>query len=353
MRSIIAIFFMLHSAMLCAQAIDPSDAEAEPKGGEALVTIVYYRIDFTQEQLEYLRTHEAELIFSVSDKGKAVLEKVNDIDNRAVIDSMMRVSHQLPEFFPKISNGRAVNAVYFMKLAWPHYEQLLPQQQQPFQPMVPYMMTPFLQPGPIHKKKLDEFESYTYLYRYDMTFGGLTSSPMGNMANYSQGSGGIRFDCMFFGSKGWGGGFSTFFISNRRIRPYPGTSLSSLSSRMPSTFFSFNVGKVLERKAGDILIQFEPAFVMQELLSYDNFSSGKPNFLMGFSPGVSIHYALGIGPGHMNQYYYFPTAIRNYVNFHVAARPMVMNLNDARGVMMEAGISYRLALKHVRDYKLR
>jgi hypothetical protein len=353
MKPIITILLFFVSVALFAQAPDNLNAEAEPKGGDAIIAIVYYKIDFTQEQTDYLRTHEAELIFSVSERGRAVLEKVNDIDDSSVIDSMMRVNDRLPEFFPKISNGKAVNSIYFMKLSWPHYNQQIPEPMYP--QYAPYLMPQYLRPvGPLHRKKLSEFESYTPLFRYDLTIGGILNAPMASAATYANEGGGMRMDCMFFGNKGWGGGFSTLFYSNKRIRPYPGTFARSYGSPIPTMMFTFNGGKLIETSHVDFIIQFEPGFVMQEVLSTDMLTEfDNPGFIMGFSPGVSVNAAIPIGPGHMNHFYAYPTAIKNYLNLHIAARPLLMNYKPASGVMFEVGVSYRLALAHVREYKLK
>src|ERR1044071_10379177 len=135
---LILLLLTVCSVHAFAQFVDPSNHEAEPIGGTAAVAIIYYRIDFTEEQTEELRIREAELIFSVSDEGKAKLEKVNNITMHSIVDSLMRLNDQIPEFYPKTENGKPVNGIYFMKLSWPNYQPLL-QSVPPMMRMSPYM----------------------------------------------------------------------------------------------------------------------------------------------------------------------------------------------------------------------
>src|SRR4051812_18088224 len=107
MKTLSLIAIVLISACAFAQNPASLNTKAQPVGGKGALQIIYYRIDFTQEETEYLRTHTPELIFSVSEYGKARLEKVNDIDRQSIIDSLMNVNDRLPEFYPERVSGRA------------------------------------------------------------------------------------------------------------------------------------------------------------------------------------------------------------------------------------------------------
>ncbi len=72
--SLIATFLLTTAAF--AQNPATQNTKAQPVGGKGALQIIYYRIDFRQEETEYLRTHSPELIFSVSEYGKARLEKI-------------------------------------------------------------------------------------------------------------------------------------------------------------------------------------------------------------------------------------------------------------------------------------
>lgn len=325
-----------------AQQPDSLNMKTQPKGGMGALQIVYYRIDFTREETDYLRTHEAELIFSVSDKGVAKLEKVNDIEMQSVVDSMMRVNDRLPEFYPERVNGRAETGVYFLKLAWPNYQRQISSVNVPF-PYLTYYNT--------YSRKLNEFSEIKYRGpRYDMFVGVITPRFDGNISQSIERGWGTRFDFIFYNSKGWGGGFGSTFVLGKQAIMDPSRPIRTQSGTHIVTFFSGIFGKLLpETKAGQLAIQVEPAFGMTDIVGTD-----QTRFLgMGFSPGATLAYMLPLGPGRMSRQYFLPTAYRQYLNFHVTARQLVFNATGSRGTVYEFGLSWRLASRPVMESKLK
>jgi hypothetical protein len=336
---------LLLTATVFGQNTDTLSRRVEPKGGVAAVAIVYYKIDFNPDEIEYLRDHEAELIFMVDSQGKATLEKVNFIEMPSIVERMMRVDHQLPDFYPEMVDGKAQSSVYFLRLRWPHY--------QPMQAVASSYDT--RRQWDYVNHKLDEFEYVTYAgIRFDMLIGGVANMVDGSAAQYIRGGGGMKFDMMFYGDRGWGGGMIMTFFGNRWKKDYPvATSLPQNRERI-TMFLGAGLGKVFdERGPGHFSIQFEPAFALQNIVAVDPAVRNKPVQALGFSPGFVVNYALRLGNGLMMNYYYTPTVWKNYLNFHIGARPMMFNMAAASGTMYEAGISYRMALRTVSDYKLK
>jgi hypothetical protein len=325
------------------QAPDTLNRRVEPKGGMAALALIYYKIDFNPEEVAYLRSNEAELIFMVSEKGKAVLEKVNDIGMLSIVDSMMRVNDQLPEFHPELVDGKPQSALYFLRLRWPQYTDM-------------HAVTPYnMQRANYVTHPLNEFEYVNYTgARFDMVFGGVANLVNGSASDYIRNGGGMKMDMMFYGKKGWGGGMVMTFHGNRAKKDYPiSTSLRQNPSRM-TLFLGAGIGKVLdERGRGHFNIQFEPCWAVQNIVTVDPHIRSKPVQASGFSPGFVVNYALRIGNGRLYNYYFMPTAWKSYLNLHLAVRPLMLNVTAASGMMFEAGLSYRMGLLYVSDFKLK
>ena len=332
MRLIIVLLFVSTGAF--GQMFDSLNMKTQPRGGKGALQIVYYRIDFTKEETDFLRTHAPELIFSVSPQGKARLEKVNDLGMQSIVDSMMRVNDRLPDFYPERVNGRAENGVYFLKLTWPNYQSQLGLIS-PYQPLTFY--------NPV-MRKLSEFSDITYRGpRYDMILGVFNPGFNGNLGKVIKQGWGAKFDFMIYGSKGWGGGFGTSIILGKP---------SDFRDRNHMiTLFNGMIGKVFrETKMGQFGLQIEPAFGITDIVDRDN----DVRFIgLGFCPGVSAIYMLSLGPGRMSRQYFLPTSYKHYLSFHVGIRSMLFNTVAASGTIADVGISYRLATRPVANYKLK
>lgn len=316
---------------------DTLNMKTQPRGGKAALQIVYYRIDFTKEETDFLRTHVPELIFSVSPQGKAKLEKVNDIEMRSIVDSMMRVNDRLPEFYPERVNGRAENGIYFLKLMWPNYQAY----QVPSGSTYPFQSLQYYSPV---ARKLSDFSEITYRgRRYDMILGVFNPGFNGNLGKVISKGWGAKFDFMIYGNKGWGGGFGTSIVIGKP---------SDFRDRNHIiTLFNGMIGKVFrETKMGQFGLQVEPAFGITDIVDPDN----DVKFIgLGFCPGVSAIYMLSLGPGRMSRQYFLPTSYKHYLSFHVGIRSMLFNTATASGTVADVGISYRLATRPVANYKLK
>lgn len=345
-KSPLVVVFLLSLSAAFAQVADTVNRAAAPKGGVAAVGLVYYKIDFTPEEVEYLRDNEAELIFKVSEEGKATLEKVNGIGLPSIIDSMMRVNDRLPEFYPEVVDGKAQNSLFFMKMKWPKYENVA----RPIMP-VPFDQSLLEYIG----RRLDQFEYINYRGpRFDMVFGGVANTVGGSAIDYIYSGGGMKMDMMFYGNKEWGGGMVLTFHGNRMKKEYPITTPLPQNKSRTTGFVGFAVARLLaDRPGGQFSIQFEACYAMQNIVTVDPQARNRPVSASGFSPSFVFNYAKNLGKGKMSMYYFVPSAMRHFLNLHLAIRPMMLDVPQASGIMYEAGISWRFAMRQVVDMKLK
>lgn len=320
------------------QKVDSLNYHTEPKGGMAALAITYFKIDFTKEEIDYLRTHEAELIFMVNEDGRAKLEKVNNIGIPSIIDSMKRADHRLPEFYQEVVDGIPQRALFFITIRWPHYE----------------METQF-RPYPIHRRKLDQFEFIEYYGpRLDLMLGGIANTPSGSTSRYNRNGGGMKMDIMVFGKK-LGGGMVMVVHDNRMTENYPITTPIPQNPHRMTLFIGGAIGKVLKEspQGNHFIVQLEPCILIQNIVTIDQQIKNKPVQSRGFSPGLIVNYNLSLGTGKMSGHYLSPIAVRHYLNFNIGVRPMFTDRSFTAGAMFEAGVGYRLMEKHVHDYKIK
>lgn len=330
--------------VICLLCLPAFGQKAEPKGGKGALQIIYYRIDFTQEETDYLRTHSPELIFSVNESGKAKLEKVNDIAMQSIIDSLMHVNDQLPGFYPERVNGIAQQGVYFLRLSWPNY-QAYSTPGVITNPIVTYY-------NPV-RKKLSDFSEISYRGpRYDMVIGGFAASFGGNIGTSLNKGWGTKFDFMIYGSKGWGGGFGTTFVIAKERSNDPSVPVPQQFNTHLITMFNGSFGKIFGegKPGGQLSLQIEPGFGLTDA-SMSNTSDHALS--LGFIPGVAAHYLLPLGKGRMARPYFLPIAYRQFLSFHVAVRQLMFNVQETRGTVYEFGLSYRLSQRPVMNYKLK
>lgn len=343
------LFILSFFVTVTAFAQQSAEQKTEPKGGKAALQLVYYRIDFTQEQTDYLRTHSPELIFSVTPEGKAKLEKANDIDMPSVVDSLMNVNDRLPEFNPEIVNGQPQIGIYFLKITWPNYqfaartststkESLRQLNSQLVEIYYPVM------------RKLSDFEEITYRgSRFDMLVGFFGTTTSGNINKYLGNGWGTKFDFMAYGKNGWGGGFLSTITFGKPTRTDPSFPIGTQLRSSMLALFSGAFGKLFrETSAGQFSIQVEPSIGMTTASL-----SSESMLAWGFSPGITGIYMLPLGKGRMARQYFMPVSYKQYLSFHVSARKLMFNTKEASGDIIEFGVSWRLAQRSVMDYKLR
>jgi hypothetical protein len=316
--------------------------EVSPPGGISRLAIYYFKINFSKEQRALLEQTELEFIYSVDERGKPTLEKVNGITDPAIIDSLIRQTLIIPYFNPKLIDGKAEASVYFMKLKFPHYgsqESIM-------------LGNEFLT---FRKLKLDDFESIEYRGEMDILIGGMMNTFNGTAQEYLGTGGGMKIEMLFTGKKNWGGGLAMDFYGNKLKQPYPIASTREQAKAPPTLLIGGFLSKKFNQEQGDneIIFQLDANMALQNVVyREDNNDDGYVQFF-GFSPALVVHYNIAVGRIRPSFYYFKPAMNRSFVNMNMALRPLFYDNKAANGVMLEFGLSWRLRTRFIESYQLK
>lgn len=333
---VLAAVFILGPFVMMAQN-EPLDLQPAPVGGLERLALVYLKTDFTPEQRSRLNDVHLELIFFVDSTGMALLEDVNGINDADIIDSLKQ-RKEIPPFRPRYVNGQFRNGIFFMMLSFPSYD--ITDEQQLRQRYGAFSM--------------DQVEEVEYSGQsLQMMMGGVVNSFAGNPSRYLSTGGGIKMDVLW-GFDKWGVGFSFSAYGNRAREFYPIRTTRELD-KSPTTFVVALLGSmdVMKNENRMVNLQVELGYIGQTVSSrIDDYDEDYIQ-LNGFSPGFLANYLIPFGKGRFQNRYYYPSVTRHYLNLHVGARPVFLNLKEARGMMFEFGVSYRLSMMQVNTYLLK
>ncbi|HMG91641.1 MAG TPA: hypothetical protein VK589_16400 [Chryseolinea sp.] len=314
--------------------VDSLNSVPGPKEGINKLALQFLKINFTAAQRELLEDVTLEFIFYVDSIGKATLEDVNGINDKAIFDSLYYTTEQLPAFNPMQVNGRTEGSIYSMILEYPTYT------------------------GPTSRQygppNLEDFEEMVTGGRTDCLIGAVFNGPVGNMNEYLGLGGGMKVDLLFTGKRGYGGGIFMNAYFNDLEKDYPINTNRTQNGSQPILLLGLALNKLIplnERR--ELMAQFEAGYAIQNISSRTN--SNDPDYiqLQGFSPGFTLHYAMKIGHDRLSGYYLQPAIVNNYVNFHLGIHPIFFDLDSGSGMLWDIGVSYRLSYKVIRSYKLR
>lgn len=332
--SVAAILFVVNPA--CGQ-VDPTDLQPTPVGGLERLALLYLKTDFTPEQRARLNDVQLELIFFVDSLGVAVLEDVNGIDDHDIIDSLKQ-RRVIPPFRPRYEDGHFRNGLFFMLLSFPSYG-------------MPYEQHP---PQRYGSFRLEEVEELEYSgQNFQMTVGGVVNTFAGSPTRYLSPGGGLKMDVLC-GFDKWGVGLSLSAYGNHAREYYPIQTTRELNDS-PTTFIVALVGSRDMLKHGNhiLTLQLELGYVAQTLSSpIDSYDRDYVE-LSGFTPGLIANYLVPVSKPRFQNRYYIPSVTTHYLNFHAGARPILVDLKEARGVMFDVGVSYRFFTNAVHRYRLR
>jgi hypothetical protein len=202
--------------------------------------------------------------------------------------------------------------------------------------------------------KLEDLEEIATEGRMDCLIGAVFNGPAGKMNEYLGLGGGMKVDLLFTGKRGYGGGIFMNAYFNDLEKDYPINTTRTQNGSQPILLIGLAINKVIpinERR--ELIAQFEAGYAVQNISSRTN--NNDPDYiqLQGFSPGLSIHYAIKIGNERLSGYYYNPALVSNYVNFHFGIHPIFFDMQSASGMLWEIGAAYRLSYKKISSYKLR
>ncbi|GAB2526260.1 hypothetical protein [Rufibacter soli] len=285
-----------------------------------------------------MQEKDLEFLYSIAADGTPKLEKIEGITDPTILDSLTRVSGRLPAFKPRKVNGVAESGLYMMTIRFPS-------------PLAVGL------PG-VQEYTQTAYEDFDHIHRsgqrYDIIFGLVGNSFLGKAGNHLGLGGGMKMEILYAGKKGVGGGMLMSFYGNGLKQDFPIASDRKQNAAPPTLLMGLAANKMLVKKERrEFLVQLELNYVIQNITARENEQDEDWTQFYGFSPGLVAHYALQLGQPKAYYYYGTPSLYHHYLNFHVALRPMFMNHRNASGTMVEAGVSYRLGVHLVDEYRLK
>jgi hypothetical protein len=334
---IFAITTLWFSIDSYAQEKDSLNYGPEPQGGINGLALHYFKIDFTKKQRLVLGMNEIELIYSVTRDGKASLEKVNDLEDPEIIDSLILATERLPLFQPQVVDGKSVPAIYFVKLRFPTYTN-----------------ASWDSRVRVDRPGLSDYKDIELGRSLDMLIGGVVNTFTGNAQDYLKTGGGMKVDIIFMGEKKFGAGMVMSFYGNKSKQDYPINSTRPQIDAPPTLFIGLAGQWVIDKKEKkQINFQFEANYIQQNLNTRIDPNDNNWDRFSGFSPGILVHYMIKLGHDHLSSYYWSPVVLNHWLNFHVGIRPLIYNSALPNGVMLETGVSYRMKTSFIKSYALK
>lgn len=338
MKYTISIIFLLTSILrINAQVLDSLNQNASPKYGINQLAIKYFGIEFTKEQRKEIENVEIEFIYSIDKYGNPTLAETNGVTNQEIVDSLKNKTKEIERFNPQVRNGVSEPAIYFMKLTFPTYKFYLRS----------YGM---LQGSAYNEAKLEDFEYLnTSDQRFDMTIGGLVNQFIGNPSRHLGFGGGMKVDLGYAGKNNIIYGLNMSFYGNKLKKEYPINSTREQFEAPPTLLVGLILGKWFDK----FNIQGEINLGVQNITKKLGENDSDWVQLKGWSPGLVVNYPIKLGKTNPMYYYGAPTLFENNLNLHFGLRYLKFSLKEATGLMVEFGVSYRMAIKGVNKYKLK
>lgn len=335
--TISTIFSLIYILSLKAQVTDTLNQNVSPRNGINQLAIKYFGIEFTKEQRKEIENVEIELIFSIDETGNPTLSEINGVANQDIIDSLKLKTEEIEDFNPQIRNGRPEPSIFFMKLTFPSYK-------------YNQRMYGILQGSTYNAAKLEDFEYIKESgQRFDMIIGGLANQFFGKPSEHLGFGGGMKIDFGYAGKNNLIYGLNMSFYGNKLKQEYPIISTKEQFSAPPTLL----VGLILGRWFDKFNIQGELNLGIQNITEKTGVNDPDWVQLKGWSPGVVINFPIKLRKFSPMYYYGSPVLLENNLNFHFGLRYIKLSIDEATGLMAELGISYRMAIKGVKEYKLK
>lgn len=317
---------------------DTLNQQVSPKGGINQLAIKYYGIEFTKAQRKQLENIEIEFIYAIDELGNPTLSEVNGITDRAILDSLQNKTTEIEPFNPELNDGVPVPSIYFMKLVFPTYNRVTKQR------------FGILQSGAYREATLNDFE---YLkvsgQRFDMIIGGMVNQFIGNPSEHLGLGGGMKIDLGYAGKNDIIYGLNMSFYGNKLKKEYPINSTREQLTAPPTLLVGLIVGKWFDR----FNVQGELNIGVQNITERLGENDTDWIQLKGWSPGIVFNYPIRLGKSNPMYYYGAPTLLENNLNLHFGIRYLKLSIKEATGLMAELGVSYRMAIKGIKEYKLK
>lgn len=337
-KKIILFSFFLTINQSFAQVSEQLNQEVSPKQDVTDLALHFYEIDFNSEQRALLENQQIELIFKIEKDGKPILHKINGINDSQIQEILHNKVSELEYFNPKIVDGNAVSAIYFLNLIYPSNH------------ITATTTNLFLEQQAFYKLNMSDFESIEISNEgSDLLLGFVANQFIGNPSRFNGIGPGIKMDYTFSDKKNFLYGFNMSLYANDNKRDYSiRTNTAQLNSRSV-IMLGLSFGKWFDK----FNIQADLNYVAQNITEkqYEK----DPNWVQfrGFSPGVAMNYTFLLGKEKPTLYYGSPAIIGHHLNLHGGIRHLSLGNKEASGLMFELGISYRMRLKAINSYTLK
>lgn len=333
-KSLLLLGLFLTATPFWAQVNENVTQEVSPKQDLTDLALIYYSIDFTPEQRALIGNQPIELIFKVAEDGAPTLHKINGVTDDGIQSLLEETTQTLPNFNPKMVNGKAESAVFFLNLQYPSYE-------------FTTSAAAFITNTQFHQLKASDFESITLDNTGgDLLIGFVANQFIGNPSRYNGIGPGIKMDYTFNDSKNFLYGINMSVYGNKNKMDYPiHTNVPQMNNRAV-VMIGLSFGKWFDKFNIQADLNYAAQNITEKQYEKD------PNWVQfrGFSPGVSMHYPILIGKQKPTLYYGLPAVVSHYVNFHGGMRYLALSQKQASGLMFELGISYRMRVRNIESY---
>jgi len=197
--------------------------------------------------------------------------------------------------------------------------------------------------------EMDDFESIKESgQRLDVLVGGLASGVLGNASQYLRLGGGMNVEIQYAGTNRILYGLNMSFTGNGLKAEYPISTTREMISPL-SGFVGFSVGKWLN----GFSIQGDIGFAVHNITEKIDANDDQWVQLKGWNGGLGINLPVSFGNATPSIYAGAPTLLDNSLNLHLGFRYVHYPLEEARGMMIELGVGYRMSLKGIEEYKLK
>jgi hypothetical protein len=204
----------------------------------------------------------------------------------------------------------------------------------------------------VNNPTINDFQSIEIGNSIEMLIGGTINTFTGNAQYYLNTGGGMKVDAILMGQKKFGAGMVMSVYGNESKKDYPITSIRPQASAHTTLFMGLAGQWVLDRREKrELRFQFEANYIQQNLNKRIEIGDQVDRF-NGFSPGFLVHYMIKLGGDHLGGYLE-PLIMSSWLNFHVGIRPLIYNSTFPNGIMVEAGISYRMKINFLKSYELK
>ena len=144
-------------------------------------------------------------------------------------------------------------------------------------------------------------------------------------------------------------GLNMSFYGNKLKKEYPINSTREQLTAPPTLLARLIIGKWFDR----FNVQGELNIGVQNITEKLGDNDTGWVQLKGWSPGIVLNYPIKLGKSKPLYYYGAPTLLENNLNIHLGIRYLKLSIKEATGLMAELGVSYRMAIKGINEYKFK